>query len=75
MRHHFSVELAVVATVSIIGAGYLATSMQSASALSSDLSSALFSGETEVSEVAKDTIARTYTRPRGRGTGRRGVLG
>ena len=71
MRHRFSVELAVVATVSVIGAGYLAPSMQPASALSSGVSSV----RTEVSEVAEDTIARTYTRPRGRGTGRRGVLG
>jgi hypothetical protein len=70
MRHRFSVELAVVATVSVIGAGYLASSMQPASALSSGVSSV----RTEVSEVAEDTIARTYTRPRGRGTGRRGVL-
>lgn len=71
MRHRFSVELAIVATVSVIGAGYLASSMQSASALSSDL----FSGGTEASEVAEDTVARTYTRPKGRGTGRRGVRG
>ncbi len=71
MRHRFSVELAVVATVSVIGVGYLASSRQSASALFSDVSSV----RTEVSEVAEDTIARTYTRPNGRGTGRRGVLG
>ncbi len=67
MRHRFSVELAVVATVSVIGAGYLASPRPSASALSSV--------RTEVSEVAEATIARTYTRPSGRGTGRRGVLG
>ena len=74
MRHHFSVELAIVAMVSVIGAGYLASSMQSASALSSDLSSGLFSGETEVSEVAEDTVARAYPRPTGRGTGRRELV-
>ncbi|MGF1518355.1 MAG: hypothetical protein ACFCVB_11185 [Nodosilinea sp.] len=71
MQHRFSVELAIVAMVSVISAGYLAAAMQSASALSSEP----FSGGTEVSEVAEDTIARTHTRSRGRGTGRRGVLG
>lgn len=75
MRHRFSVELAIVAMVSVIGSGYLASPMQSASALPSDLSSSLFSGETEMSEVAEDTVARTHTRPKGRGTGRREVLG
>lgn len=74
MRHRFSVELAIVAMVGVIGAGYVAASMQSASALSSDLSSGLFSGGTEMSEVAEDTVARTYRRPQGRGTGRREVV-
>lgn len=67
MWHRFSVELAVVAVISVLGVGYSASSWQSASALSSV--------NLDMAEVAEDTVARTYTRPNnGRGTGRRGVL-
>jgi len=68
MWHRFSVELAFVAMISVLGVGYSASSWQSASALSSVNS--------DIAEVAEDTVARTHKRPNNRrGTGRRGVLG
>jgi hypothetical protein len=68
MWHRFSVELAVLTIVSILGVGYSTSSWQSASALSST--------NLDMVEVAEDTVSRTYVQPNNRrGTGRRGVLG